>query len=260
MQQLTSWDRLPADLKPIIEETHSIVLSYLMGLHFIVADTSRDPKYASTHLLYPLSQDILQSAMSILTLTVEGHLSVARRELRFLIEASIKIAAIQQQSYSSLLVEKLAEFDKDLKTSSISIKKSIDLHFLSEKDRAALDEEIGRLYGLTSKHVHLTPYQIEKSIEALKAGVTAGKERPEDITELNKLTERAMAISLVLLFHCVPSWVAGGWLVQQDGSSVSWLFMQSRFIAALDAAFDYKAERQERLLRIQELRRSAIRF
>ena len=72
--------------------------------------------------------------------------------------------------------------------------------------------------------------------------------------ELNLLAERVLAASLVLLFHSVPSWVAGDWLVDRNGSTIDWHFVQSKFIADLDKQFDYKHERQDRLAEIQAQR------
>ena len=260
MQQEMHLDDLPPELAEAIGETNSIAVAYLRGLAFIVHDTSRDPQYIPNHLLSCLSQDLLQSAVSISALVREGLLSVARRELRFLVEASVKIASVQQGSYVSMISEKLELFDKELRSPSISIKKQIQLALLAEPDRVDFDEEVGRIYGITSNYVHLSPKQIEQSIAAATSRVTAGKERPEDVYEFNRLAERAMAASLVFLFHSVPSWVAGDWLVERDGSSIEWHFIQSRFVAGMDQAFDYKHERQMRLVEIQAKRAANVKF
>ncbi|KQN01809.1 hypothetical protein ASE85_21700 [Sphingobium sp. Leaf26] len=260
MLQRTNLNDLSPDLSHAIRETEFITRSYLAGLSFIVQDAGRDPQYVSNHLLYRLSQDLLQSAVSITALVAEGLLNVARRELRFLLEASVKIAAVQQGSQATTIEEKLEGFDKELRSPSISAKKRLELSLLTEADRLAFDEEVGRLYGLASNYVHLSPTQIVSSIEAAKAGVTAGKERPSDVLELNRMAERSMAASLVLLFHSVPEWVAGDWLVEGDGASINWYFTKSRFIAAMDSSFDYKHERQATLIKIQEVRAARIAF
>ncbi len=77
---------------------------------------------------------------------------------------------------------------------------------------------------------------------------------------LNAVAQRVMAASLVLLFHSVPGWVAGDWLVESDGSSIDWYFTKSRFIAGIDSEFDYKHERKERLAQIQAEREARIAF
>ena len=77
---------------------------------------------------------------------------------------------------------------------------------------------------------------------------------------LNALLSRGLAISLALLFHSVPPYIAGDWMVEDDGSTVAWYFSGSRFLAGIDAHFDYKVERQQRLAEIQDARRQAIGF
>ncbi|WP_354681955.1 hypothetical protein [Cupriavidus necator] len=126
----TNLEELPPDLTAEIRETDRISRSYLQGLWFIVQDTARDPSYFSNHLLSFFSQDLLQSAVSIASLTTNGLLNVAKRELRFLIEVSVKIAVAQQGLYVSTIAEKLSAFDKDFRSPSIGIKRSINLYLL----------------------------------------------------------------------------------------------------------------------------------
>ncbi len=260
MYQRTNFNDLPPDLAEALRQTDGIVRSYLAGLSFLVQDTSRDPSFLGNHLLSYLAQDVLQSTLSVVVLAAEGMLSVARRELRFLLEASIKICFVQRASYGSSVEDKLVEFDKVLSSQRISIKENLDLDMLPDGLRPAFAEEVGRLYGLCSAYVHLTPVQILASIGAAEAGVSAGKERPADVEALNCIAERVMAASLVLLLHSVPGWVAGDWLVDGDGASINWHFMGSRFIAGIDSHFDYKHERQGTLEAIQSARKASVRF
>lgn len=240
--QKTRIEDLPPELVAPLKTTNAIVLAYLAALDFIIRDTRRDPTYLENHLLSYPAQDFLQSAISIVTLSMEGLTSVAKRELHFVIEASIKLCLVQQKDYAS------------------SIKQNLDLSMLPEALRESFGDEVGRVYGLTSSYVHLTPQQIQERIAAVDAGRTAGKEDAADIEALNLLVSRGLAISLTLLFHSVPSYVAGDWMVEDNGSTVAWYFTGSRFLAGVDRYFDYKHERQDRLAEIQEVRRAAIRF
>lgn len=258
--QKTRIEDLPPELVAPLKTTNAIVLAYLAALDFIIRDTRRDPTYLENHLLSYLAQDFLQSAISIVTLSMEGLTSVAKRELRFVIEASIKLCLVQQKDYASSIQNKLDRFDKELSSQRISIKQNLDLSMLPEELRESFGDEVGRVYGLTSSYVHLTPQQIQERIAAVDAGRTAGKEDAADIEALNLLVSRGLAISLTLLFHSVPSYVAGDWMVEDNGSTVAWYFTGSRFLAGVDRYFDYKHERQDRLAEIQEVRREAIRF
>jgi hypothetical protein len=142
----------------------------------------------------------------------------------------------------------------------ISVGKNLTLDLLAEPMRKQFAEEVGRLLGLTSSYVHLTPKQIQERISAVDSGWIAGRDTVEDVEVLNAIVNRVLASSLALLFHSVPDWVAGDWLVEGDGSSNNWHFGKSRFIASIDAHFDYKAERQEKLTELQEVRRAKIEF
>jgi hypothetical protein len=108
--------------------------------------------------------------------------------------------------------------------------------------------------------VHLSPHQIEERIAAVEAGRTAGKESAEDITDLNDLVSRGLACALVLLLHSVPEYVSGDWLVEPDGTTTNWYFMESKFFAGMDSHFDYKHERQEHLDTVRTTRQSIVRF
>jgi hypothetical protein len=170
------------------------------------------------------------------------------------------VCLVQQKEYSAHVRHKLNRFDKELSSQRISIKQNLDLSMLPEELREPFNEEAGRIYGLTSKYVHLTPAQIQERIAAVDAGRTAGNESAADVNDLNSLVSRGMAVSLVLLFHSVPSYVAGDWLVAPDGSTTRWYFKASRFLAGIDSHFDYKHERQARLAEIQAIRDAAIMF
>lgn len=260
MRLKTTLEDLPVDLAKSLRETELIIRSYLAGVSFIIRDTARDPDYLANHLLSYLAQDVLQSSISLITLAMEGLQSVAKRELRFLLEASVKICFVQQKSNRSTVAEKLRQFEKELSSQRMSIKQNLSLSMLPEDQRDGFAEEVGRVYGLTSSYVHLTPSQIRERIAAVDAGRTAGKESAADIETLNDLISRGLAVSLVLLFHSVPEYVAGDWLVEDDGATVNWYFLGSRFIAGMDSYFDYKHERQGTATDIRAAREAHIRF
>jgi hypothetical protein len=251
---------LPEGTYSALNTTGQIVRDYLSALHFIVGDASRSPDFDTTHLLSYLSQDLIESAASIVFLARSGSLSVPKRELRFMIEASIKLCYLQQKNDRAPIADKLRQFDKQLKSPSISIKDDLNLWMLPANIRDEFDEELGRLYGKTSSYVHLTPSQVAQRITAVDAGRTLGYESPAEVEDLNALIARGFAASLVLLFHSVGEYVAGDFLVDDDGKTVISYFLGSRFIAMMDGYFDYKFERQAQLKAIQETRAAALRF
>ncbi len=256
----TKFEDLPIVLQSLQRDTEAIVGSYLQGLGFIIADTGRDPKYVETHLLFCLAHDFLQSALSLVSLGIEGLLSVAKRELRFVLKSSIKLCFVQQRNYAAPIKDKLAEFKNELSSQRISIKERLTLHMLPDTLRPVFADEVGRLYGLASGYVHLTPAQIRERMAAVDSGRTAGNETAAEIDELNQLILRSLAASLVMIFHSTPDYVAGDWLVEDDGSTVRWRFMSSRFLSGMDSYFNYKHERRDRLAEISAAREANIKF
>lgn len=261
MNRRTQFEDLSPELAAPLRETERIIQSYLQGLAFIGADAGRDPDYTKNHLLYYLVQDFIQSAVSVTSLGMEGLLSVAKRELRFIIESSIKLCFVQQKAErGSTIAEKIQEFDRELLSQRISIKNNLTLGMLASPMVEEFYEEVGRLYGQTSNYVHLTPGQINERITAVDEGRAVGQETPEEIAQLNSMASRSLAASLVLIFHSVPEWVAGEWLVESDGATVPWYFTASRFIAAIDSHFDYKHERKKHLADVITARTANIKF
>jgi hypothetical protein len=243
-----------------LKVTAQIVHEYLSAIRFIIGDTARDPSFGSTHLLSYLSQDFIESAASIVFLAHSGALSVPKRELRFLIESSIKLCYVQQKNYSSPLENKLKQFDRELSSSSIAIKRDLALSMLSSDLQDEFGEELGRLYGKTSTYVHLSTQQIIERIAAVDSGRTIGYESAAEVEELNALIARGFAASLVLILHSVSEYVAGDWLVDSDGDPIDSYFLGSRFVAAMDGYFDYKSERKSRIEAIQMTRAERIHF
>ena len=251
---------LPTDLVPFIERTGYICRSFLFGLFFIVEDTARDPSYIENHLLSYTAQDFLQSAVSLPLLIQQGIHNVCRRELRFILEMSIKLCFIQQQQYESNVTSKLESFKSTLDSSSISVKNHISLEMIPPGERNTFLQDVGRLYGETSNYVHLTTTQILERIKLVNQGYTSGKESPTEVEALNSVIARGLACSLVFLLHSVPSYVAGDLLVNEDGSTPNWFFAESKYIALIDEYFDYKHERQSNLENIKALRQKRVSF
>jgi hypothetical protein len=207
-----------------------------------------------------LVEELFQSAISIRILAAEGMWSVARRELRFLLEASTKQAVIQREAYATSIQDKVLQFDRLLASSSISCKNRLSLHLLDERLRPQFLEEVGRLYGEGSNYVHLSTQQVRDRMFAVEAGHTLGFESMSEARAAADLVARTLAASIVLLLHGVPSYVAEDLLLEGDGTSREWFFAQSKFIASIDAHFDYKHERKAVIDAVRRKRQSVVSF
>jgi hypothetical protein len=229
-------------------------MDFLRGVMFLVMDTARDPEFANCHFLAYVADDYLESAVAIPFMVREGIHNVCFREMRFLLELSLKLCFVQQQNYRQPVEEKLAAFREQLNSPNISIKNDIDLSLLPVTERATFLEETGRIYGATSNYVHLTFNQMKVRLAQVESGRTPSNETPEEVTRLNELVLRVLSTAFVYIAHSVPSYAVGDFFVGSDGSSHQWSLGRSKYVALLDESFDYKHERRASLAEIQKVR------
>lgn len=246
--------KVPAAVAAEIAHTEALCMDFLRGVMFLAMDTARDPKFSNTHFLAYVAGDYLEGAIAIPFMVREGIHNVCFRELRFLLELSLKLCFVQQQNYYQPVEEKLAAFREQLDSPNISIKNNVDLPLLPAAHRAAFLEETGRIYGATSNYVHLTFNQMKTRLALVESGRTPGNETPEEVVRLNDLLLRILLTAFVYIAYSVPSYAVGDFFVDSDGSSHRWSLSRSRYVALLDESFDYKHERQASLADIRKMR------
>lgn len=226
-------------------------MDFLHGVVFLALDNSRDPTFSQNHLLACIADDFLETALALLLMAREGIHNACRRELRFLLEMSIKLCFVQQRSEASSTEDKVALFRRDLDSPSISLRKRVNLLLLSEPQREPFFEHVGRLYGESSDYVHLTTTQLQRRLELVDSGRKPGAESLEEVVALNQQIHSNLSAAFVFIAHAVPSFAVGDLLVAADGSSHQWALATSKFIAFLDEHFDYKHERKGVLERVR---------
>ncbi|MBB5349524.1 hypothetical protein HNQ81_003280 [Desulfoprunum benzoelyticum] len=251
---------IPEHLSNSYKRTIQIIDGFIKWLSFCVIVTGKNSKFKDNHLLYLLSDDYLESISIVPHLIEQGIHRPVIRESRFILEMSIKMALIQQAEYKLPIDKKINDFKNELKSPNISIMRKVDLFLLSEGLKDYFFEETGRTFGYSSKYVHLSPDQISKRASLIQAGRSIANESEFDLNEINDFLERILSCSIVFMMHSVPSYIAGDWLVERDGSTIDWYFVGSRFIADIDKYFDYKCERQEKINGIIDKRTKMIKF
>lgn len=142
----TAIDELPEELVEPLRETDFIIRSFLAGLSFIINDARRDPGYVNNHLLSYLAQRFSPVGDFGAILGNGRNVNVAKRELRFVVESSIKICFVQQQNSQSSAKDNIEQFKKELSSERMSIKRNLNLSMLPAEMHEAFGDEIGRVY------------------------------------------------------------------------------------------------------------------
>lgn len=249
---------VPDHLVKEVGQTEQICMEFARGVVFLALDNSRDPTFPRNHLLACIADDFLETAVTLSIMAREGIHNACRRELRSLLEMSIKLAFVQQASVASSTEEKMTLFRRELDSPSISLRKRINLSLLPEPQREPFCEHVGRLYGESSNYVHLTTIQVQRKLEQIDSGRKSGVETLEEVVALNHEIHRNLAAAFVFVSHSVPSFAVGDLFLSPDGLSHIWQLGTDKYIAYLDEHFDYKHERQSILDKVKEERWSKV--
>ena len=257
---MNSSESIPENLESELSRTNEMIMGFIEWMRFCILDTARDVNFHENHLLSFLNQDILETLMGVLVHIKEGIHTPAIRESRYLLELSIKLAYIQQKNYSMPIDEKLETFNKFIRSTNITPMKEIDLKYLERKSAEDFLSGVGRLYGESSRFVHVTPESIKYRRERVGNDRILGKESNEDLKSLNDLLQKMYAASIVFISHSIPQYVVGDWHVDSNGELKNWYYMKSRYVSEIDSTLDYKHERKEILERIKAERAASVAF
>jgi hypothetical protein len=234
--------------------------SILYCLIFCYRNSLRDGVSGERNFFLRMVDDITQSVISIEIMAREGIINTCRRELRYLIELSIKSCTIENNTRKNTFEEQIDEYEKLLNSSNINPINNLRFSYLTPDQEDSFKTEAKRLYGYLCKYSHSSSHQIRERLARAEAGRTIGFEGVQVLSELNSDVERVFAVVLVMIFHSVAPHVAGDFMVDLDGGTVDWYFNQSKYISFIDERFDYKHERKLILDLLARERLRRVRF
>lgn len=246
------------EYKAEYERHLDILNSFLRAMVYIQLICKRSVIMNNKLFCLSVIDDLIQSLVAIKCLCVEGIRNPCRRELRYMIELSIKACLVSQKRSIKSIEEQISEYRQIIKSTNISMIKEIDLYFFSESQKERFVKEVSRLYGKLCTYVHSTPQQMMERIELNKKGRCIGFEGTGELYELNNEIGDVLSSILILFFHTIPRWCVGDYLVESNGYTVNSYYCKYRFFAIIDEVFDYKHERQDKLNEIKAIREATV--
>jgi hypothetical protein len=218
--------------------------SFLGGVTACFLMSTRSSALRDDSLSLRLTDEYIQSAVSIRALVINGAQDPAKRELRFLLEASVKYLFADQQMPSSSLADKIQFLKEKIPRSSVDIVDKLDLPGLPAAERNALKGEVKDIYAKLSAFVHPSITQIQEDINRYVRGEHLGFESARDVGRFAELAFRVFDIVMVLLFHAVGLGLAGDIFTAALDSMDDWKFHKGKYTQILSRRFDYKVERK----------------
>lgn len=225
-----------------------IVFDFVGTLALCWAASTRAGDWVDRSLFMRSIDDLNQSAAMVRTALLEGGRNSARRELRYMIELAIKAIFVDQQMPSSSLEHRLVYMDRQLQPASISPVNSLKFAILQDAEGRAVAQKLLGAYSRACQYVHASVAQIKERLELAGRGITPGFETADELRQANDEAFEAFSLVVVLLFEAIGGSFAGDvWETGGLSDRDDWIFHGHPLVAAIDAHFDYKAERQAKL-------------
>jgi hypothetical protein len=206
---------------------------------------TRSDTFVDNSLVFRSIDDLNQSVIAIRTLIEQGMLIPARREMRYILESSVKNLYVDQKAPSKTFEEKIMFLHEQVPRSSISIVDDLDLPF-SNENKTAFIVDVKSMYATACAYIHPSKTQIDERIRLAVVEAYVGFERPRDLERMNKELFRLYEAALVLVFTSLGASFLGDVFIQWLDDDLNWRYHKGKYIKSLSSNYDYKAERKER--------------
>lgn len=226
-------------------------LNYLESItsHLLIAQTyvrlqSSRFSAGNDYLLFRFAPHLVESALAVTSCAKEGMQNAARRELRFLLEAAVKLSSRDSHNDATKFEDRLARLGDRGKRFEDYV---AELQYFDEfKNPAEANAETLSLYSELSHYVHASVPQFEIAMARSRQGESPGMETVATLNRFNKLAFRVYDLILVRIFYGIGLSLAGDIFTSVLDDELQWRFHKGRFVGRMSRCFDYKHERRVR--------------
>jgi hypothetical protein len=221
-----------------------LVQDFVLALRVSWVAFTRDPR-SDNWLLQNSVDDLLESAIGLPVLTRDGIFNVARRELRYMLEAAVKYVYVDQQLPPHATLEDRIQFLGDntkVPRSSIDPIANLTLRMVDNPEdfRDAVKSSFSALSG----YVHPSQGALKERFVRVARGEFTGFEGPKVLEAFNRLVSQTLDLVLVLNFEGIGPAFSGDVFIQIFDETPGWKFHRTKFTPQVSRYFDYKVERQ----------------
>ena len=219
------------------------IMTDIFTLFFVAAGMRSRGGLKDNCILFSSVDFLIESITGITSLQKEGIHNPIKRELRYLLEASITFSYVEQHFQSESLNNKISLFDKHV---SINVVDGVNFRWLNEQENLSFKSEIKDLYKKLCQYTHPSNVQIEEYQKRLSRGNQIGYESIKDIQALNKIIFRVYDILCICALDCVGLGQAGDLFIYVFDEDNKWKFHKGKYTKLMSKYFDYKHERKNK--------------
>jgi hypothetical protein len=203
-------------------------------------------RYAAVedYLMFRFAPHLSESVLAIMMNAKEGLQNAARRELRFLLEAAVKLSSRDFHADAKTFKERLAGLADRSKRFEDYVS---ELRYFDEFEKPEeANAAILSLYGDLSLYVHAAVPQFQNATIRSDKGAGAGIESVGTLDRFNNLAFQVYDLVLVRMFYGLGVSMAGDIFTTVLDDEPKWRFHKGKFVSRMSRCFDYKHERRAR--------------
>jgi hypothetical protein len=254
-EQIKAHEELRASqpYRAVIVHIDRLLADYGKAINAIDLMATRHPPYFETLITLRMKQHFVQSVVASIYLLKDGMLDPARRELRFLLEASVKTLWLDRRHEQTTVTAKNAPGDVAAKVVALGdlgerrfreIVSDLKFGLLSHDAAKTYRDTATDLYTSLSTYSHVSAKNVERDLSNFDRGNAFGNETVRDIGAFAMVAKRVLDLALASHFEAFDHGLVGDILVQVFDTEPRWTFHKTPLVGAINRHFDYKAERQ----------------
>lgn len=206
-----------------------ISVDYIETLRAISFYSTRGGDIYNKFLCIRAIDDLIQSAIAILTLVENGIHNTVKRELRYLIEMITKYVIVDYAKMGESFEIKTEYLRDEIPNSSIDIVNEYSTPFSADtKDQ--FHSEIKDFFYKACAYVHPSKKQIDEQVRNYERGNIIGFESSKMFNDINKLVFRAYDMILAMVFHSFGYSMSKDLFEQIFNDNPKWKFHKGKYV------------------------------
>jgi hypothetical protein len=239
-----------------IRQIDRYIWDYGLGINMIELMATRHPPFFEERISLRMKPHLVQSMIAATHLIKEGFHDPARREMRFLVEASVKALWLDQGSpplrstgrpatlRASTVSEKVAALDGVGRERFAEIVNSLKFGMLDSPSAEAYRQRAKNLYRRLSTKTHISSRNVQRDLVNFDRGKQFSFETVADVNAMARLLRQVLDLALASHLEAFDHGLVGD--LFEPHFEPRWSFLKTPLVSAIDRHFDYKHERRVR--------------
>lgn len=248
-----------APFRDALHRVDRLVTDYGLAVNAIDLMATRHPPYFGRLITLRLKPRLMESLIAAAQAVKEGLHDPARRELRFLLEASVKTLWLDSGCPTigdgsgrtggvrpATVTGKVAALDDLGREHFGEVVDSLAFRLMDAKGIAKYRQTAKSLYRQLSTHVHVSTRPIARDLKAFDRDRHIGFETIGDVNAIVDLMRQVLDLALASHLEAFDGGLVGDIFTALLDDMARWSFHRTPLVAAVSRHFDYKVERQDR--------------